>query len=63
MQRMKAWRQGEPEPEDWIESGDCALVKLPEREYSVALMAHCCRVDYGPVRVLPLARAPAATSR
>ena len=63
MQRMKAWRQGEPEPEDWVESGDCALVKLPEREYSVALMAHCCRVDYGPVHVLPLARAPAATSR
>ena len=50
-QRMKWWRCGEEEPESWLETTDLGKAALPEREYSVALMAHNCEVEFAAVSV------------
>jgi hypothetical protein len=50
-QRLKWWPDDESEPEDWLETTDYGEAKLPDREYSVALMAHRCQVEFGPIRI------------
>ena len=60
-QRMKWWSAGKPAPEYWVELSDTARV-LPDQEYSVALLASRCQVDFGPVSVTPLQR-PAQTGQ
>jgi len=52
-QHMKWWEDGTPEPEYWIELGDTANV-MPLIEYGVALVAHRCQADFGPVIIKPL---------
>ena len=54
-QRMKWWPADEPEPQDWIELDDRAGAPLPHLEYGVALIASRCQVDFGTVKILPLA--------
>jgi len=53
-QRAKIWPMDQPEPRDWIECAEQGGARLPERDYAVALLAHQCQVEFGPVRVLPL---------
>ena len=50
-QRMKWWKEGEPESDLWIEVTDKEGAPLPPEEYAVALIAHECQVDFGPVTV------------
>ncbi|NEP58290.1 MAG: hypothetical protein F6K31_14950 [Symploca sp. SIO2G7] len=50
-QRMKWWQEGEPESDQWIEVTDKEGAPLPPEEYAVALIAHECQVDFGPVTV------------
>jgi len=52
--RLKWWQSGESEPENWFELRDSQGVFLPEREYAVALLAHFCQVEFGPVRIKKL---------
>ncbi|MEM7200600.1 MAG: hypothetical protein AAF628_10065 [Planctomycetota bacterium] len=62
-QRMKLWPSGEPEPAEWLECSDRGGARLPAGEYAVAVVAHECQVEFGPLRVLPLATAPARPNR
>ncbi len=48
--RMKWWKHGDDEPTHWIELADHGK-RLPPGDYSVALVAHRCQVEFGPVRV------------
>ncbi len=50
-QRMKWWKEGEPESDQWIEVTDKEGCPIPPGEYGVALVAHFCQVDFGPVTV------------
>jgi len=50
-QRMKWWVKGEPVPDEWIELSCAEGDPLPAGEYGVAIIAHRCRVDFGPVIV------------
>ena len=52
-QRIKWWAHGEQEPDGWIEATD-GDSRLEDREYAVALLAHNCQADFGPVRVTDL---------
>ena len=49
--RMKWFVDGEAEPDDWVEVADSEGAPVPEGEYSVALLAHRCQVEFGPVKV------------
>jgi hypothetical protein len=51
---MKWWGEGEPAPDEWIELADTEGSPIPAREYSVAIVAHHCQADFGPVIVTPL---------
>jgi hypothetical protein len=53
-QRMKWWPEGQPAPQEWLELADTGGAPLPAGEYAVALIAHRCQVDFGPVVVKPL---------
>jgi hypothetical protein len=53
-QRMKWWGEGEPAPDEWIDLADTEGAPIPAREYSVAIIAHHCQADFGPVVVTPL---------
>lgn len=53
-QRMKWWREGEPEPGEWMALSDAAGAPLPPGEFCVALISHRSQVDFGPVTVKPL---------
>ncbi len=57
-QRMKIWPTGTPEPAAWLETTDKGAAELPPAEYAVALIAHECSAEFGPVRITAL---PAAT--
>jgi len=50
-QRMKWWKEGESESDEWIEVTDTEGAPLPSGEYAVALIAYDCQVDFGPVTV------------
>lgn len=52
-QRVKWWAHGDPEPDTWIEATD-GDAKIGHREYAVALLAHNCQADFGPVRIVDL---------
>jgi hypothetical protein len=54
-QRSKWWKEGTPEPKDWLELIDAVGSPLPAGEYGVALVAYNCQVDFGPIKVEPLA--------
>lgn len=54
-QRMKWWPEKGAEPKGWIELADIEGAPLPPREYGVALIAHRCQVEFGPVHVTPIA--------
>lgn len=56
-QRMKWWAAGEGAPQRWMQLDDFD-VPLPAREYAVALVAHRCQVEFGSVRVSPIAPTP-----
>lgn len=52
MARCKWWNEGEPEPPEWITVEEWYTLRLPQgREWSVALMAHNCAIDFGPVKI------------
>jgi hypothetical protein len=53
-QRFKWWRDGDVEPDEWMELTDVQGAPLPAGEYCVALVSHRSQVEYGAVRVLPL---------
>jgi hypothetical protein len=53
-QRMKWWRDGEAEPEEWMELTDVQGSPLPAGEYCVALVSHRSQVEFGAVRVTQL---------
>jgi len=50
-QRMKWWIWGQNEPDEWIECSEGGRARLPQGDYAVALLAHQCQVDFGPVHV------------
>ncbi|MBE7385922.1 MAG: hypothetical protein F6J95_031605 [Leptolyngbya sp. SIO1E4] len=52
-QRLKWWEASEPEPEKWLEGSESPL--LPDGEYAVSLLTHRTQVDFGPVKISPLA--------
>lgn len=49
--RLKWWRRGEAEPEAWQELADRPGGKMIEDEYCVALNAHRCQAEFGPVTI------------
>lgn len=49
--RMKWWPAAEAEPADWQELVDRPGGALLEDEYCVALNAHRCQAEFGPVRI------------
>lgn len=51
LQKMKWWRAGEPEPEQWMSLSDDSGCRLPEGEFAVALVAHNCSVQFGALRI------------
>jgi hypothetical protein len=53
-QRMKWWAVDQPEPEAFLELVDRPSVALRETEFAVALVAHRCQAEFGPVRVSPV---------
>ncbi|HUU69823.1 MAG TPA: hypothetical protein VM186_09875 [Planctomycetota bacterium] len=53
-QRMKWWVKGEPVPNEWIEHSCPEGGPLRAGEYGVAIIAHRCQVEFGPVIVRPL---------
>ena len=53
-QRMKWFTAGEPEPSEWLEVIDTEGIALPVGEYAVAIVAHRCQVEFGPVTVSAL---------
>lgn len=61
-QRTKWWQQGDPEPVAWMTLTDKSGGRLPAGEYSVALVAHRCQVEFGKVRVLPLEKSKSVRS-
>lgn len=50
-QRMQWHAEDDPAPDEWLELSDHSGAPLPAGEYAVALVAHRCRVDFGPVSV------------
>lgn len=56
-QRLKWWRENSLPPSTWIELADLDNILLPFGEFAIALIAHRCQVDFGPVVVKPLKRA------
>ena len=52
-QRMQ-WRKESDGDVPWIELSDDEGVQIPPGEYAVALVAHRCQVEFGPLRVEPL---------
>ncbi len=52
-QRMQ-WREDAHEPTPWMELADDQGAKIPAGEFGVALIAHRCQVDFGPVSIEPL---------
>lgn len=54
-QRSKWWKWGTPEPDGWIELFDTKGAPLPSGEYGVALVAYNCQVDFGPIKIEPVA--------
>ncbi|NIR49297.1 hypothetical protein GWO43_12425 [candidate division KSB1 bacterium] len=53
-QRMKWWNHESPESPKWIELADSKRILSPGDEFAVALLAHRCQVEFGPVFVSPL---------
>lgn len=58
VQRLKWWKQAESEPEDWMEIRDTEGAPIPSGEYGIALITHCCQVEFGPVTVKPWQAVP-----
>ena len=58
-QRMKLWVSGQQEPAEWVELVCDEGKPLPSGEYAVALIAHRCQVEFGPVLVERLGPVPA----
>jgi hypothetical protein len=54
-QRMLWQMQGETGRGEWLELSDTEGATIPPREYGIALIAHRCQVEFGPVKILPLA--------
>ena len=52
--KMKWWLQDQPEPANWIVLIDIEGAAIPPGEYGVAIHAHNCQVDFGPVIVTAL---------
>lgn len=55
-QRLKWWPENGRLPDEWIELSDTAGAPIPRREYGVALIAHRCQVEFGPVAITPIER-------
>jgi hypothetical protein len=53
--RMRWSDKADPASEVWLELSDKEGCPFPEKEYAVALIAHRCQVEFGPVTVEPLA--------
>lgn len=53
-QRMKLWPAGTPEPTAWLSVAERGDARVPPGEYAVALVAHECQAEFGPVRVQAL---------
>jgi hypothetical protein len=53
-QRMKWWPADAAEPGDWLELLNRPGALMPPGEYSTALIAHCCQVDFSRPHVAPL---------
>jgi hypothetical protein len=54
-QRLKWWRDDEPEPAAWMEvADDWGQARLPPGEYAVSLISYNAQIDYGPVTIEPL---------
>lgn len=53
-QRMKFWAVDEQEPTSWIDLADSEGCPLRPGPYAIALVAHRCQVEFGPVRIEPL---------
>ena len=51
VQRMKWWAKDEQEPASWMELADSQGCPLRPGPYAIALMAHRCQVEFGPVRI------------
>ena len=53
-QRMKWWSEEEACPTEWIQLTDQEGILSQHGEYAVALLAHRCQVEFGPVRITSL---------
>ncbi len=53
-QRLKWWAADAAEPRDWLELSDRPGAALQAKEFAVALVAHRCQVEFGPVEVVSI---------
>jgi hypothetical protein len=53
-QRMKWWSNGDPEPATWLELVDSAGCPLQPEPYAIAIVAHRCQVEFGPLKIRPI---------
>ncbi|MFQ5751723.1 MAG: hypothetical protein ACE5HI_06985 [bacterium] len=53
-QRLKWWKENDRPPSEWIELSDVGGALLPPGEFAVALIAHRCQIEFGPVVVKSL---------